>query len=107
MGTDGSVAIPRPPAGAAARRQAARSAPSATSADRVAITVYLATRVLLLVVAFVNGTLRHHAFTHELAKWDGLWYRGLADHGYPDHVLTARRTRTCSRRSASSRCTRW
>ena len=38
------------------------------------------------VVALVNGTLRHHAFTHELSQWDGLWYRMLADHGYPTHV---------------------
>ena len=53
---------------------------------RFAIGVYLATRALLLLVAFVNGTLRHHAFTHELSQWDGLWYRMLADHGYPTHV---------------------
>jgi len=53
---------------------------------RYAIGVYLATRALLLVVAFVNGALRHHAFTHELSQWDGLWYRMLADHGYPTHV---------------------
>lgn len=53
---------------------------------RFAIGVYLGTRALLLVVALVNGTLRHHAFTHELAQWDGLWYRMLADHGYPTHV---------------------
>ena len=53
---------------------------------RFAITVYLATRALLLVVAFVNGSLRHHSFTHELSNWDGLWYRMLADHGYPTHV---------------------
>ena len=53
---------------------------------RFAIAVYLATRALLLLVALVNGTLRHHAFTHELSQWDGLWYRMLADHGYPTHV---------------------
>jgi len=41
----------------------------------------------LMVVAVVNGTLRHHAFTHELSQWDGLWYRELADHGYPTHVV--------------------
>ena len=53
---------------------------------RFAIGVYLATRALVLLVALVNGTLRHHAFTHELSQWDGLWYRMLADHGYPTHV---------------------
>ena len=47
------------------------------SGARFAIAVYLATRALLLIVALVNGTLRHHAFTHELSQWDGLWYREL------------------------------
>lgn len=54
--------------------------------------MYLATRLLLLVVAFVNGTLRHHAFTHELSQWDGLWYRMVADHGYPTHVIHVQST---------------
>src|SRR5436309_667471 len=45
-----------------------------------------------MVVALVDGTLRHHAFTHELAQWDGLWYRAVADHGYPDHVVHAQST---------------
>jgi len=62
-------------------------ATAALSGARFAIAVYLGTRALLLLVALVNGTLRHHAFTHELAQWDGLWYRALADHGYPDHVV--------------------
>jgi hypothetical protein len=77
------VAVP----GAASRRAAA-----VLSRARFAITVYLATRGLLLLVALVNGILRHHAFTHELSQWDGLWYRELADHGYPDHVLHAQST---------------
>jgi len=68
-----------------ARRARDRAAAAVYSA-RFAIGVYLATRALLLLVAFVNGTLRHHAFTHELSQWDGLWYRMLADHGYPTHV---------------------
>ena len=68
-----------------ARRARDRAAAAIYSA-RFAIGVYLATRALLLLVAFVNGTLRHHAFTHELSQWDGLWYRMLADHGYPTHV---------------------
>src|ERR1700751_1588469 len=59
---------------------------------RFALGVFLATRALLLLVAFVNGTLRHHAFTHELAQWDGLWYRMLAAHGYPTHVAHVQTT---------------
>jgi hypothetical protein len=70
-----------------APRTAYRRAAAAISSARFALGVYLATRVLLLLVALVNGTLRHHAFTHELSQWDGLWYRELADHGYPNHVL--------------------
>jgi Mannosyltransferase (PIG-V) len=73
------------------RRHGAR-ATAAISSARFAIAVYLATRALLMVVALVNGTLRHHAFTHELAQWDGLWYRALAAHGYPDHVLHVQST---------------
>ena len=69
-----------------------RRATTALRSARFAIAVYLATRVLLMLVAFVNGSLRHHAFTHELAQWDGLWYRALADHGYPDHVLHVQST---------------
>ena len=54
---------------------------------RSTILVYLGTRALLLVVAWIDGATRHHKFTHELANWDGLWYRMLAHHGYPVHVL--------------------
>ena len=73
------------------RRHRDRAA-AAISGARFAIAVYLATRALLLVVGVVNGTLRHHAFTHELSQWDGLWYRELANHGYPDHVLHVQST---------------
>jgi hypothetical protein len=71
----------------AAPRTAYRRAAAAISSARFALAVYLGTRALLLLVALVNGTLRHHAFTHELSQWDGLWYRELADHGYPSHVV--------------------
>jgi hypothetical protein len=71
----------------AAPRTAYRRAAAALASARFALAVYLGTRALLLLVALINGTLRHHAFTHELAQWDGLWYRELADHGYPSHVV--------------------
>jgi hypothetical protein len=71
----------------AAPRTAYRRAVAAISSARFALAVYLGTRALLLLVALINGTLRHHAFTHELSQWDGLWYRELADHGYPSHVV--------------------
>jgi Gpi18-like mannosyltransferase len=59
---------------------------------RYAILVYLATRVLLIAVAVVNGALRHHAVLHELANWDGLLYRQVANNGYPNYVPHARST---------------
>jgi hypothetical protein len=80
--------VPFPAAAAGLYRRAG----AAVYGARFAIGVYLASRGLLLLVAFVNGTLRHHAFTHELAQWDGLWYREVADHGYPGHVVHVQST---------------
>jgi hypothetical protein len=59
---------------------------------RFAVLVYCATWVLLLLVAVINGALRHHAVLHELANWDGLLYRQLANNGYPNFVPHARST---------------
>ncbi len=53
---------------------------------RLAILVYFGTRALLLAVAIVQGAIGHHNVTHDLANWDGLWYRRLANHGYPTQV---------------------
>lgn len=50
---------------------------------RFAVGVFLATRLLLLVVALINGALRHRPLTMELANWDGLWYRSIANFGTP------------------------
>jgi hypothetical protein len=54
--------------------------------------IYLAVRVVLLVAAYLNGSFGQHNFLHELANWDGLWYRELANHGYPAHVSYAQTT---------------
>jgi len=59
---------------------------------RFALLVYLGSRALLLAVAIVNGALRHHPLMNELANWDGMWYRELANRGYPVHVLHTRTT---------------
>ncbi len=50
---------------------------------RFPILFYLATRLALLVMAVIEGYVRGHPFTHELSNWDGLWYRELANKGYP------------------------
>jgi hypothetical protein len=52
---------------------------------RFPVLFYLSTRVALVVMAVIEGHVRGHPFTHELSNWDGLWYRELANKGYP-HV---------------------
>ncbi|MBV8734314.1 MAG: hypothetical protein JO120_05995 [Solirubrobacterales bacterium] len=54
-------------------------------AYRFAILFYLSTRVALVVMALIESSVRHHPFTHELSNWDGLWYRELANKGYPHY----------------------
>jgi Mannosyltransferase (PIG-V) len=60
-------------------------APAAVRDARLVIAVYLGTRAVLLLLTLVDG-LRHHIMP-ELANWDGKWYRELANHGYPHHVV--------------------
>ena len=48
--------------------------------------VYLSARVLLVVAAYLQGRFGHHNILTEFANWDGLWYRRLANHGYPRAV---------------------
>jgi hypothetical protein len=45
--------------------------------------IYIGTRILLLLAAYLQDRFGHHNFLGELANWDGLWYRQLANHGYP------------------------
>jgi hypothetical protein len=53
---------------------------------RLAIVVYLGTRVALVVLALVEAAIRHRSFGAELANWDGGWYRSLATDGYQHQV---------------------
>lgn len=53
---------------------------------RFALVVFVATRLLLIVVASINGPLRNTPFLNEFANWDGFWYRSVANIGYPDYV---------------------
>jgi hypothetical protein len=76
----------------AAPPRARRRLALALTPIRYAVLVYCATWVLLLLVAVVNGALRHHSVLHELANWDGLLYRQLANNGYPNFVPHARST---------------
>ena len=65
---------------------------SALRGVKFAALVYIATRVLLLVVAVANGSLRHAGLLNELSWWDGLLYRQLAHNGYPALVPHVRST---------------
>jgi Mannosyltransferase (PIG-V) len=69
--------------------------PARSEAVRGAGTVVLAYVAMvgaLLAVAALDGYLRHHSFTRELANWDGKWYRLLAEQGYPNRPLHAQST---------------
>jgi hypothetical protein len=69
-------------------RAALRRARLAIELRRLApiVAIYVATRGLLIVVAIVNGALRHHSIDTQFANWDGLWYRELTNQGYPTYV---------------------
>jgi len=54
--------------------------------------IYLASRCLLLLAAYLQASLGHHDFLHEVSNWDGLWYRELANQGYPSHPSDAQTT---------------
>ncbi|HEX4012123.1 MAG TPA: mannosyltransferase family protein [Solirubrobacteraceae bacterium] len=50
------------------------------------VVIYMAARLVLLLAAFIQASFGHHPFQNELANWDGLWYREVANKGYPSHV---------------------
>ena len=54
--------------------------------------MYLGARALLFLAAVIVGAVGHHNLMGELANWDGLWYRELANKGYPSHVSYAQTT---------------
>ncbi|MDQ6731289.1 MAG: hypothetical protein M3022_13590 [Actinomycetota bacterium] len=54
--------------------------------------IYLASRCLLLLAAYLQASFGHHDFLHEISNWDGLWYREVANQGYPSHPSDAQTT---------------
>jgi hypothetical protein len=75
-----------------ASRAVRLDAATALHGARFAIAVYVASRLLLLLLAIVDGALRHHSLYREFENWDGGWYRGLATDGYPHHALHSQTT---------------
>jgi len=67
-------------------RATARRAVDVAREQRFAISVYVGSRILLLVVALADSPLQHRSFASELTNWDGFWYTNLASRGYPTHV---------------------
>jgi hypothetical protein len=54
---------------------------------RWTILVYLASRIVLLVIAVATGWVQHYSLSSELGRWDGTWYAQVASTGYPRHPL--------------------
>ncbi len=48
--------------------------------------VYVASRILLLLIAVAAGAVGHITLTAELGRWDGTWYGQIASLGYPRHT---------------------
>jgi hypothetical protein len=84
LGADGAAAPSlRVPARARPRRRTRVAAVARQEILWVAV-VYLSSRAVLMLAAYLLSAFGHHNFLHELANWDGLWYRELANHGYPN-----------------------
>jgi Mannosyltransferase (PIG-V) len=83
-----TAAIDEPTVRRARTRTRRRARTLAVSREEVLalMAIYFATRGLLLLCAYLLSSFGHHNFLHELANWDGLWYRKLANHGYPGHA---------------------
>lgn len=73
-------------------RSAMRRLAELALAHRFAIGTYVASRLLLLVVALADSPLQHRPFSSELTNWDGFWYTTLASRGYPTEVLHVQTT---------------
>lgn len=51
------------------------------------VAIYLASRIVVLLVALGTGAVMHLSLTAELGRWDGTWYGLIASFGYPHHVV--------------------
>jgi hypothetical protein len=90
---DSSAADPRLATRARTRRRRLHRVAARTRQELLWIAViYLGTRGLLLLAAYLQGTFGHHNFLGQLANWDGLWYRQLANHGYPSYPFHGQTT---------------
>ena len=80
-----AVAIDHPPVTRVRTRRRPRAVAVSRTDVIALLAVYFATRGVLLLAAYLLSAFGHHNFLHELANWDGLWYREVANHGYLHH----------------------
>jgi hypothetical protein len=83
------AAYPRPSARPAWRvrsDEVLRWAGQSLQRYRWTILVYLATRLVLLIVAVTLARVEHISLLAELGRWDGTWYGQVASSGYPRHA---------------------
>ncbi len=59
---------------------------------RYPLAVYLASRVLFLLIAIVDAIVRHNHLGQELQQWDGYWYIRTTYQWYPHTVLPTTET---------------
>jgi hypothetical protein len=59
---------------------------------RFPVAVYLATRVLYLLIALVDKAWHHTPLSAQVSNWDGAWYLAVAALGYPTHALHVQTT---------------
>jgi hypothetical protein len=59
---------------------------------RFPLSIYVATRLLYLLIALADTVIHGTSLAHELQNWDGVWYLALIDHGYPKTASTLQTT---------------
>jgi hypothetical protein len=59
---------------------------------RFPLSIYVATRLLYVVIALADTLIHGTSFGRELQNWDGVWYLSLVGHGYPKTASTLQTT---------------
>jgi hypothetical protein len=59
---------------------------------RFPLSIYVATRLLYVVIALADTLIHGTSLGRELQNWDGVWYLSLVGHGYPKTASTLQTT---------------
>jgi hypothetical protein len=87
---DAAAAVEAPPL-RPLRAQRARLAPWVEQL-RFPLSIYVATRLLYVVIALADTLIHGTSFGRELQNWDGVWYLSLVGHGYLKTASTLQTT---------------